>query len=544
MPRDEIDDILDKHAATGAPQAPKPVAPDSSDEIDAILSKASAKPPLADDYANKGISLLNKVGRTALSGFGAVSRAVDSVTGAPVRAGIGALQNGRGVVGALDDAADQIAEDPDKAPSGKDIAEKAGFSADPTIKSPVIINPWKKSDNMLSPAGIAGGVVEAATDPTTYIPGVAMEKGAGLALKGAGKIAPPVAEYLARIAEERAVKAGTGGNISALRKMAGATAKGSDAEQAYTKLRSIGKDLLSTDEAGGPAVGWLDKAKDVGEKASAKADFYGHKIGDVASQMDQAYPKQAATAVSAASGGSVDGKDIAQRIMDYAATVPPHGEGKTVQNRLIEEAKNFQDRGPMSFKEVHDAKQQYPYKTMSYDALISNQDATNKIKSILTQTMDDAAKAGGEAGGVSPELAGQYKEARSKYSSYRPEADAAGDQALKSLSNRFVSPSSYGTGLAAGVASAAKHGVSAPAFVAAVAAGTANKVATERGSAFAARTANMLSKAISAAPEQFEKWMPRLEKAAEGGGNALSIQHHLLMNSDPDYRERIMRGGQ
>lgn len=542
MPRDEIDDILDQHdgeALRADKAAPK------TDEIDEILKQASGKPDLVDDYSARGVSLLNKAGRGLLTGLGTASKYVDSVTGAPIRAGIGALQKpGGGVSEALSAAGHQFARDPSEAPSGKDIAANAGLSTEETLRSPVTINPWKRSANMMSPAGVVGAGIEAAADPMTYLPGEAVAKGLGLAAKGAEHVAEPVAGYLSRLAEERAVKAALGGgNLAAMRRMAGITAKGGDADQAYNKLRGIGANLLATDEAGAPTIGWGANAKSIGEKASQKADFYGQRIGDVAGQMDQSFPKQDATGIAGASGGSVDGKDIAQKILDYAATVPPHGEGKTVQNRLIEEAKEFQERGPMTFKEVHDAKQQYPHKVMSSDALISNQDATNKIKSILTQVMDESVANAGAVGSVPADLSAQYKEARGKYGSFKPESDAAGEQAVRALSNRFVSPSSYGAGATGAVVAGMKHGLSAPTLAAGIVVGAANKIATERGSALVARSAKLMADKIAAAPETFTKWLPSLEGAARVSGNALSVMHHYLMNNDPDYRERMTQGG-
>jgi hypothetical protein len=68
------------------------------------------------------------IGTKILHGVEAVGRAIDSYTGAPTRKAIGALQDGDNPISAFKD---QFGENPDLAPTGKQIAQKAGVPDTP-----------------------------------------------------------------------------------------------------------------------------------------------------------------------------------------------------------------------------------------------------------------------------------------------------------------------------------------------------------------------------------------------------------------------------
>lgn len=125
----------------------------------------------------------------AIAAFG---NAVDSYTGAPARAAIGAAQEGKNPITA---GWNQIGADPKTAPTGKDIAKRAGLSTDETIPiggrtemqrmmgidEDEAVGPAMK----VSPAGVAGLGIDLAADPTNLI-------GSGLVSKGLSKLAPIV----------------------------------------------------------------------------------------------------------------------------------------------------------------------------------------------------------------------------------------------------------------------------------------------------------------------------------------------------------------
>lgn len=115
-----------------------------------------------------------EVRQDAAEGLLGASRAVESVTAAPVRAGVRELQESGDFGAAIGAAGGQFGMAPEQAPTGKDIAAKAGISTEPAFSLPVIGD--------VSPAGAAGLVAEMVLDPTALI-----SFGGGTASKAAGK---------------------------------------------------------------------------------------------------------------------------------------------------------------------------------------------------------------------------------------------------------------------------------------------------------------------------------------------------------------------
>lgn len=131
--------------------------------------------------------------------------AYDSYAAAPIRKAIGTFQDTNSLAQSASALVDQFGEDPSLAPTGKEIAAKAGFSTENAqIKlSPREIeererpfNGRKKvapTNEVFSPAGMAGFAVDVAADWTNLVPFVPfakIAKGAGgVALKGSAKAA-------------------------------------------------------------------------------------------------------------------------------------------------------------------------------------------------------------------------------------------------------------------------------------------------------------------------------------------------------------------
>ena len=107
---------------------------------------------------------------------------------------------------------------------------------------------------------------------------------------------------------------------------------------------------------------------------------------------------------------------------------------------------------------------------------------------------------------------------------------AGSNEWLMDLKNRAISPSDYMMGAA---------GMIQGGPIAGMVAGGVNQMARERGSAFVARAAEDLRKIIGAKPQIFSKWGNALGKAAAAGNTSLISAHHLLMQSDPEYRNAI-----
>lgn len=474
--------------------------------------------------ASRPQSLVERAGRAGLETLGKASRAVDSVTGAPVRAGVSAAIKGENPFKAGYEA---FGRDPAKSPTGKDIAAQLGLSTEETIKSPLTLNPWDDKANMLSPAGIAGGLGEAALDPLTYVPGVAVAKGAKYGIGQAGKVAPKVTNYLRGIAEDRAVKAGTGQSIKAIRDVARSSGKGAiDIDKAEKNLRQVGRQMLTPDETGKPVVGWTSDVKDIARNTADRKERIGSKMGELRKNIDEIEP-----------GGAVSGWDIAKDLQDNVIPKIPKTEaGKALRTRVQKEIDNLKDMGNLTFEEAQRLKNSFQYKPEAADALISNQDITNDIYNSIGRSMEKGVEGAANFPGINQSLMKQYPDLKKQYGAMSQMSKASSDRAMKDLSNRFVSPSDYGAGGMGAVTSLATGSTGPGAMVAGAAASGANKLARERGSAFAARSLDAVANAVEKNANRLGKYGPRLTNALAKGGNAgLSIEHRLLLNNDPQY---------
>jgi hypothetical protein len=154
------------------------------------------------------------LGESALELVSDFGKKVDSYTGAPTRSAIGALQDGKNPITAF---GKQFGENPDLAPTGKEIAEKAGastktygellpedfYDVDMKADFPAMQAGQAQMFKNVSPAGAAGLAIDVTADPTLIIPGKAISKtveaggnaarfltkeGASLAGKAANKV--------------------------------------------------------------------------------------------------------------------------------------------------------------------------------------------------------------------------------------------------------------------------------------------------------------------------------------------------------------------
>jgi hypothetical protein len=146
------------------------------------IDKETQSPGFLEEFSQ---TIPGKIGKAGLDLVGEFGAYVDRFTGSPTRAAIGAAQEGRGLEGAVEAFAGQFGGEPSQAPTGKDIALKTGFSERENIPLPFF--------GSVSPAGIAGLVVDIAADPTNVVPGAAIMKGATKATVKGVKTAAPVA---------------------------------------------------------------------------------------------------------------------------------------------------------------------------------------------------------------------------------------------------------------------------------------------------------------------------------------------------------------
>ncbi len=468
-------------------------------------------------FARKALPITQRAIGTGLEYVGKASKALDDVTGRPIRAAVGALQEGKSLT------------DPyeyEKVPEWSEIYKRAGVSDEKTIPSPVILNPWKEEENNFSPADLAGGVTGAVMDPLNAMSlGTArpFSKAAGnMAEKGASK----VARGLSNFAEERAAKTALGNNIKNYRSVAGTTTKGiPDTQRATDKIRAVGRTVLDDG-----SIGWLSRTEGVGEKSSQRFKELGGEFQRIQRDVDAAAPQ-----------GFMTMEGVADRIMQYADSIPQNESGKVIRDRLYREAENLLSAGPQKFGGAQNWKNAFPHNPQSPDAFVSSQDATNMIQRIIKEEMNNAVAATGAA----PD----YKDIKRQYGAHQKIASAATDRAMFDMKNRVLSPSDYGfggaTGLGTTAASLAGGGDPIQAMINGLIVGpalaTSHKVVRERGSAFAAKTADGIRKLIAKNPAAFRPWGEALYKASIAGETSLAVTHQLLMNKDPEYRQEVMK---
>lgn len=314
-----------------------------------------------------------------------------------------------------------------------------------------------------------GALPEALADTATGAGlGAGFSAGANAIASGGAK----AIQGLKTLAENRAFKAATGQNKKAFK-------------EAYQngQITTRGRDLLEADEAGPAVVGWFDSVKNILPKAKEKTNYYGKKIGELTEQVDNLEPN------------AVNGKSIADKILNFASELPETEQNKPIIRRLINEAKNYWDKGNMSFTEAAKYKGSYKFKPTDSTTQVYSQDGSNALRYIVSKEMEDtvdALKKTTDSEQIKA-LLGKYKELKQKYSSYKGAAKTAEGKVLDDLSNRAVSPSDYAMGAVAGLA---KGGLSLPSAAAAVGGATANKLARTRGSAFVARGSDWLDQLI------------------------------------------------
>lgn len=168
------------------------------------------------------------IGETLLSGVVKAGQAIDSVTGAPTRAAIGKFQDGGSFSEAGQAFTNQFGEHPEFAPTGKQIAQKAGFSetrlkdvfpnlTDEQIGSALsTLSPAFKLAQYAKPteitaSGAAGLGVDVLADPTLLLPVDKIAQGIKFganAIKDA-KIAPKIIEGVSDITRGATKKIGS-----------------------------------------------------------------------------------------------------------------------------------------------------------------------------------------------------------------------------------------------------------------------------------------------------------------------------------------------
>lgn len=382
----------------------------------------------------------------------------------------------------------------------------------------------------LGKAALQGGLVGAGEsvpkDQGEFLEDIAKGAATGAATQGAfsglaglaGKFSPSA---LDKFAQERAVKAAVGPNVSNLRQAIGTTIRGAKPEDVNNRIAKMGRDILDEN-----VLSALSKTEDLGPGLQGAAKKYGSQIGEIGQTIDKAIPN------------AVDPKKIASDLAEYAATIPSSVGGKRLQERVMAEAANFEEMPQLGFGQAQALKNQFKYKPVDQDALISDKDVSNKVRNIIGQNMESAAEKVQNSGDENlKDLLQRYQTAKSKYGTFKSTSDASANEATKDLMRRVVSPSDYATGIGTGAVGALATGNPATAAIGILGA-AANKFARERGSSTAAVIANNVSKAMKSSPEFVQQFGQILMDAAQRGPAAMTATHLMLMKN-PSYSQHF-----
>lgn len=164
-------------AIANAPKADISTKPAKGPEVKRDLSHLSDS-DLMKIAGQEPLGIADKVTNGILGIIGEVGRQYDRFAAAPARAALGAMQDDKGFGGLATGAkafARQWGKEPELAPTGKEMATKAGLSDEPYIRTP--FRTMKGETVKVSPAGIAGAGIDAIADPLNFIPGVDLIKG-------------------------------------------------------------------------------------------------------------------------------------------------------------------------------------------------------------------------------------------------------------------------------------------------------------------------------------------------------------------------------
>jgi len=153
----------------------------------------------------------------ALDVVSEVGETIDAYTGAPTRAAIEEVVQGRGVGDAFSRFGEQFGEDPSLAPTGKQLATQMGVSPDKELfgfmdDSLEVDEELRKrgfkieeSEPVISQAGAVGAAIDIFADPLNFIPFGTAYKGAKVGIKGALGASKTAAKGAAKLGKAKIV---------------------------------------------------------------------------------------------------------------------------------------------------------------------------------------------------------------------------------------------------------------------------------------------------------------------------------------------------
>ncbi len=352
-----------------------------------------------------------------------------------------------------------------------------------------------------------------------------------------GQMLPEAGPKLARSAEERAYKAAAGQSLSDLKREAAA---GRVVQDEHGLSLSRGRDLLQKDQAGGPVVGWLSKTEDIAPRLSKKREFFGGKIGEVGKAVDETIPD-----------GAVSMADISKSAQEQLSKLPRNRDTQALGQKVDQTIDSmFGEEANMSFADAQNQKNYFQWSPSKNMSMPADRDLHTILNNSLSRALEKGVeKAIPQADEQTAEILKQYRDYKSKYSTYAGADEQAFARSLQNLSNRKVSPSDYAAGLSSGSGTVAGligsgHSPVESALIGGgvgLGIGAINKFARERGSSFVARSSDAMARALESVPEVLGKYAPVLLEAQKRGAGQLMLTHQLLLKTKPDYLDTISK---
>lgn len=415
--------------------------------------------------------------------------------------------------------------------------------------------------------GTVGGVFGKAAD---YVGKTELAKYLG---KLAKEKLTGISKPISNLAEQRAYKAAAGQSLKDLRNEAKAGRVTIDSEGMSI---ARGRDLLSKDEAGKPAVGFFDRTENIAPKVAAKREFFGKAIGDMGKAIDDAIPEGPVSYDEVASiidreiakrPSTIENKALSERLhkqldhifqVEEKQTSTPTDMGKFLkylksqgyESSLEPEILNnipktttterIVGKPNMSFGDSQKYKSEFQWNPSKNLSAPQNYDYETTLHNAFSEGMENAAN---KAKDVVPEAA-KYDYLKGKYASYRGADEQAKSRSVQNMTNRVISPTDYLFGLAKSVGAGGATGYattqsSLGSLIGAGVGALGHKSVRERGSAFAARSADLVAKALESGDKAFGKFAPILNEAMSRGTTNFILTHNLLMKSNPEYQNAV-----
>lgn len=264
----------------------------------------------------------------------------------------------------------------------------------------------------------------------------------------------------------------------------------------------------------------FDRASNFGQDM-ARPQRIGRKILD-SGVLEAGAPRAQLQAVEQQLGKSVADMQGVSRAMDEAGVVAdtgkilsavdeqisklretPIGDFQAVADRVEKQIAPFRARmeqapgvandtvPPMRFSELWDMRQKLD-KTLKWEAKARgpSEEALRDMVSSFRSELDDSIARAADSGAVTPELQGAWKQATENYSDFAIARDGLKDLIKRQEKNRWVSPSDYGTGGAAGMLVSVLSGNPVAGVAASAVTSMAHKLIRERGAGVMARMAD------------------------------------------------------